>query len=82
METKDTFATESVNTDSEVVETEETTVTEDNTKKKSNKITHVKPKLNFVLTTYYKGTALEGVNKKLEEYIDNADINESDINSI
>ena len=40
------------------------------------------PKLNFVLTTYYKGTALENVTKKLEEYLDNADKNESDINNI
>lgn len=39
-------------------------------------------KLNFVLTTYYKGTALENVTKKLEEYIDNADKNENDINNI
>ena len=42
----------------------------------------VSPKLNFVLTTYYKGTALENVTKKLEEYLDNADSNESDINNI
>lgn len=39
-------------------------------------------KLNFVLTTYYKGTALENVTKKLEEYIDNANEKESDINNI
>ncbi len=39
-------------------------------------------KLNFVLTTYYKGTALENVTKKLEEYIDNANKKESDINNI
>lgn len=43
---------------------------------------YVKPKLNFVLTTYYKGTALESVTKKLEEYLDNANSNESDINNI
>ena len=43
---------------------------------------YVMPKLNFVLTTYYKGTALENVTKKLEEYLDNADKNESDINNI
>ena len=43
---------------------------------------YVKPKLNFVLTTYYKGTALESVTKKLEEYLDNASSNESDINNI
>ena len=42
----------------------------------------VSPKLNFVITTYYKGTALEGVNKKLEEYLDEADIYEADINII
>lgn len=39
-----------------------------------------KPKINIVITTYYKGTALEGLMKKMEEYIDNADENESDIN--
>lgn len=43
---------------------------------------YAKPKLNFVLTTYYKGTALENVTKKLEEYLDNADERESDINNI
>lgn len=42
----------------------------------------VMPKINIVLTTYYKGTALESVNKKLEEYLDNADKNENDINEI
>ncbi len=26
-----------------------------------------------MLTTYYKGTALENVTKKMEEYLDNAD---------
>lgn len=51
-------------------------------KKSSKKITYVKPKLNIVLSTYYKGTALESINKKLEEYLDNANKNESDINSI
>lgn len=30
----------------------------------------VSPKVNMVVTTYYKGTALEGTTKKLEEYID------------
>ena len=43
---------------------------------------YASPKLNFVLTTYYKGTALENVTKKLEEYLDNADKNENDINNI
>ena len=40
------------------------------------------PRLNFVISKYYKGTGLEEVLKKLEEYLDNADINESDITSI
>ena len=52
------------------------------TKRKSNKEISISPKLNFVVTTYYKGTALEELNKKLEEYLDNADEDESDINLI
>ena len=40
------------------------------------------PKLNFAISTYYKGTGLEEVLKKLEEYLDNADKNESDITNI
>ena len=40
------------------------------------------PRLNFVISSYYKGTALEEVLKKLEEYLDNADLYESEINSI
>ena len=41
-----------------------------------------KPKLNFVISSYYKGTGLEEVLKKEEEYLDHADINESDITNI
>ena len=40
------------------------------------------PKLNFVLSSYYKGTGLEEVLKKLEEYLDNAPEEESDITNI
>ena len=40
------------------------------------------PRLNFVISSYYKGTGLEEVLKKLEEYLDNADPNESDITNI
>ena len=50
--------------------------------KKTTKKKYVNPKLNFVVTTYYKGTALEGLHKKLEEYLDEVDENESDINLI
>ena len=42
----------------------------------------VNPKINMVITTYYKGTALDSVNKKLEEYLDEAGTEESDINEI
>ena len=40
------------------------------------------PRLNFAISTYYKGTGLEEVLKKLEEYLDTADPNESDITNI
>lgn len=40
------------------------------------------PKLNFVVSTYYKGTGLEQLNNKLEEYIDNAPKDENQINYI
>ena len=40
------------------------------------------PKINVVISSYYKGTALEEVLKRLEEYLDNAPANESDITNI
>ena len=40
------------------------------------------PKLNFVISSYYKGTGLEEVLKKLEIYLDQADSKESDITNI
>ena len=40
------------------------------------------PKLNFAISSYYKGTALEEVLKKLEEYLDHADTKESDITNL
>ena len=40
------------------------------------------PRLNFVISSYYKGTGLEEVLKKVEEYLDHADVNESDITNI
>ena len=42
----------------------------------------VTPIINVVLSSYYKGTGLEEVLKKLEEYLDNADKQESDITNI
>ena len=44
------------------------------------KIKEAIPKINVVLSTYYKGTALEGLTKKLEEYLDTASNNENTIN--
>ena len=42
----------------------------------------VTPIINIALSFYYKGTGLEEVLKKLEEYLDNADKQESDITNI
>ena len=54
----------------------------DDNKTKKKTVLSASPKLNFVTSTYYKGTDLDGVTKKLEEYLDNADRKESDINFI
>lgn len=51
-----------------------------NKKTKKQLIAH--PRTNFILATYYKGTGLEEVTKKLEEYLDDADKTESNINCI
>lgn len=59
----------------------EETEVEQNKNQKTKKQVAV-PRLNFALSTYYKGTGLEEVLKKLEEYIDQADKNESDITNI
>ena len=40
------------------------------------------PRLNFTISTYYKGTGLEEILKKQEEYLDNSDKSESDITNI
>lgn len=52
-----------------------------NAKKKQKEI-FASPITNFVLATYYKGTGLESVTKKLEEYLDDCDKKESNINCI
>ena len=51
-----------------------------NSKKK--KIINVSAQTNFVLASYYKGTGLEEVTKKLEEYLDECEPDESNINCI
>lgn len=42
----------------------------------------VSPSLNFVIATYYKGTGIEEVLKKMEKYLDEASKEESQINNI
>jgi len=49
---------------------------------KKKKIQQVNAKLNFVVTTYYKGTGMEEVLKKLEQYLDSCDKNEHSITTI
>lgn len=41
-----------------------------------------KPKINIVISTYYKGTALEVLLKKLEEYLDNDKKDRNEINEL
>ena len=52
------------------------------TANKKEKQVFVSPTTNFVISTYYKGTGLESVTKKLEEYLDDCDTKESNINCI
>ncbi len=46
----------------------------------NNKVMFASPKINVVVSTYYKGTALNGLTKKLEEYLDNTNKEENTIN--
>lgn len=70
----------------EDTELEKEEETEEKVKKKKKKSTkskkQVNPRLNFVVSLYYKGTAIDEVLKKLEDYLDNADKQESDISNI
>lgn len=51
-------------------------------KKKNKTKIFATPKTNFVIASYYKGTGIEEVTKKLEEYLDSSDKSESTITSI
>jgi GGDEF domain-containing protein len=51
-------------------------------KKKKREDIIVSPSLNFVVATYYKGTGIEEVLKKMEKYLDEASKEESKINNI
>ena len=50
--------------------------------KTKTKAKYTSPKVNMVVSTYYKGTALEGTTKKLEQYLDTAPKDENEINYI
>ena len=52
------------------------------TKKKKREEIEVSPSLNFVVATYYKGTGIEEVLKKMEKHLDEASKEESQINNI
>ena len=60
---------------------EEITI-EGSKKKKKKEDIEVSPSLNFVVATYYKGTGIEEVLKKMEKYLDEASKEESQINNI
>ena len=51
-------------------------------KKKKKEDIKVSPSLNFVIATYYKGTGIEEVLKKMEKYLDEASKDENTINNI
>lgn len=61
------------------IEETEVEVVKESRKAKAEYIT---PEINFVMATYYKGTALENTNKKLEEYLDKAPKEEHEISFI
>lgn len=65
-------------------EDEEFKIEETKTKKKAKKkmLMETNSKLNFVMSTYYKGTGIEELLKRLEQYIDSASKDESEINNI
>ena len=54
----------------------------DGKKSKKKQIEYATPRLNFVVSTYYKGTSMDGITKKLEEYLEYAEVDESDVNYI
>ena len=73
---------EFIKTTKEEIEDFEIEIEGKKTTSKNKKKQVVSPETNFVLATYYKGTGLEEVTKKLEEYLDECDENESNINCI
>ena len=68
---------EDLKKDTEELEIEEVIDDDEN-----QEVRYIKPTLNFVISTYYKGTGMESVLKKMEEFLDNAEKSESDISYI
>ena len=70
----------SLNNNFEVKEIEEEGKKKKRKKKKED--IEVSPSLNFAVATYYKGTGIEEVLKKMEKHLDEASKEESQINNI
>lgn len=70
----------SLNNNFEVKEIEEEGKKKKSKKKKED--IEVSPSLNFAVATYYKGTGIEEVLKKMEKHLDEASKEESQINNI
>lgn len=51
-------------------------------KEKTKQTITISPETNFVVGSYYKGTGIQEVTKKLEEYLDNSEKTESAITTI
>ena len=66
-----------------IEEDENNTLVEvDGEKEEDEDVVAASPVMNFVVSTYYKGTGIEQLTKRLEEYLDMAPQNESQINFI
>ncbi len=66
-----------------IEEDENNTLVEvDGEKEEDEDVVAASPVMNFVVSTYYKGTGIEQLTKRLEEYLDTAPQNESQINFI
>ena len=80
-ELKDSTEKLSISLDDENFTTEELDKAKKNRKRKRRNVS-VSPTLNFVISTYYKGTGIETVLKNLEQYLDDAHRGINEINNI
>ena len=81
-ELKETTESLNISLEEENFTTEEMEKTKKTKGKKKKQNVIVSPTLNFVVSTYYKGTGIETVLKNLENYIDDANSNINEINNI